>query len=208
MLKRIWFHPNLQIALLLWAVNLLAFSCVDSEAQKKMAPVPEQPPSYIAQKRQNGESPKGPAERIPIGAGPSIQEETAAIDSIISGWASAYNEFPRSRDPQSILKIYSRNFTGIYDGQPSRYADVQKRLQGWAERFALGNQAGMVVRGEDVSIHVDDRLAWVTYKTVYKTGTNGQVVSQEEGFCSDVFSKDSGAWLLVHEHCSTTKVKR
>jgi ketosteroid isomerase-like protein len=127
----------------------------------------------------------------------------ALVEKIILELANANTDFPKSKDPQSILRFYTQDYSGIDDGKGESLKDIQKSLSDVLERINLGEPIGVSARVANIKSNVTGTFGWATYDYEYKVGRGGVVMQSDQGKCTDIFRKQGDSWLIQHEHCST-----
>lgn len=128
--------------------------------------------------------------------------EQAAIEQILIDLANANTQFPRTKDPQSILRFYSQDYEGISNGKSDSLKDTEKYLADVLERINLGEPIGISSKVANIKTSVTSTLGWATYSYEYKVGSGGAVLQTNQGQCTTIFRKQGDTWLIRHEHCS------
>jgi hypothetical protein len=78
---------------------------------------------------------------LPLSLSFAAQEEDA-IEKVITGSAKALSDFPRTRDKQSILKFYTKDYVGIQDGRLETSGTTESWLSDLAKQLKLGSHLG------------------------------------------------------------------
>jgi len=130
-------------------------------------------------------------------------KEEALVEKIILDLANANTEFPKTREPQFIIRFYAKDYSGINDGKPESLKDIEKYLSGVSERINLGEPVGISSKITNIKTSVTSTLGWATYDFEYKLGSGGVVLQTSQGQCTTIFRKQGDSWLIQHEHCST-----
>lgn len=125
------------------------------------------------------------------------------IGKAITDRAKAVTNFPQSKDVQTILRFYTKDYIGITDGEAHSYANIEDEFSDMAEKINLGQQVGISNKVADIKPQVSGTVGWVIYDYSLKIGSGGEVLEQEQGKCTAIFRKEGSAWLIQHEHCSS-----
>lgn len=132
-------------------------------------------------------------------------DDRFAIALAISAGARAVTRFPETSDPESILRFYTPDYDGIQDGNRQTLADVRRLLDELKARIAEGVPIEMVARTTNIRVDVvNPSTGWATYDLLFAVGAAGRVALQQQARCSALYRKAAGAWLVRHEHCSST----
>ena len=134
--------------------------------------------------------------------GKKTQEE-ALVEKTIIDIANASTQFPKTKDPKSILRFYSQDYAGINNGKPESVEDIAKYLSDVLEQLNLGAPLGISSKVTNIRTGVSGLLGWAAYDSEYKLGSGGVVLQTTQGPCTTIFRKQGDAWLIHHEHCST-----
>ena len=138
----------------------------------------------------------------PTMGGKKTQEETL-VEKTIVDIANASTQFPKTKDPQSILRFYSQDYAGINNGKPESLQDIAKYLSDVLEQLNLGAPMGISSKVTNIRTSVTGTSGWATYDAEYKVGSGGVVLQTTQGPCTTILRKQGDTWLIQHEHCST-----
>jgi ketosteroid isomerase-like protein len=130
-------------------------------------------------------------------------EQAALVAKTIAGSARALNDFPRTRNVESVLAFYAKDYTGIENGEETSLNDQRQLLSDLAERIGRGESVGISSTARNVRVRVAGSMAWATYDYVFKIAVGEEDWDEEDGKCSSVLEKSGSTWLLEHEHCSS-----
>jgi ketosteroid isomerase-like protein len=136
--------------------------------------------------------------------GAKTQEEVL-IEKTIIDLASVNTQFPKTKDSQSILRFYSKDYAGINNGKSDSLKDVEKYLSDLVDRINLGEPIGISAKVANIQASVTGVSGWATYEYEYKLGRGGVVLQMDQGKCTAIFKKQGDSWLIRHEHCSTER---
>jgi ketosteroid isomerase-like protein len=131
-------------------------------------------------------------------------EDEALVEKTIVDLVNASMQFPKTKDPKAILRFYSPDYVGINNGKPESVEDIAKYLSDVLEQLNLGAPLGISSKVANIRTGVSGPLAWATFDGEYKLGSGGVVLQTAQGPCTTIFRKQRDAWLIQHEHCSTT----
>ena len=130
-------------------------------------------------------------------------QEEALIKNELTEIADANTQFPRTKDFQSILRFYSKNYEGIKNGKAESLKDIERPLSEVLERINLGAPIGIVSNLTNIGVSVTGPSGWASYEYEYKLGSGGAVLQTDQGKCTAIFRKQGDSWLIQHKHCST-----
>lgn len=139
---------------------------------------------------------------LPLSFSVAAQEEDG-IEKIITGEAKALSDFPRTRDKQSVLKFYAKNYIGIQDGKLQTLETTESWLSDLNKQLKLGKPLGIVAEVKDIKVHMFGTIGWATFQYEFKVGEAGNVIQQEKGMCTSIHRRVSDLWLIDHDHCSS-----
>lgn len=137
-----------------------------------------------------------------------ITQEEGRIITTLNDAADAESNFYSTKDSSSVLRFYAQDYMGIKDGKLETVKDYQKYLAEVLNQITRGEPIGISSKIKNIKPSVEGRFGWATYEYEYKVGRSGgksgvlQQVSQ--GHCTAIFKKQADAWLIRHEHCSST----
>ncbi len=137
------------------------------------------------------------------GSAEQTSRSAAAVARAISGSARALSDFPKTRNADSVLSFYAKDYTGIENGEESSLEDERQLLSDLEERIDQGVTVGISSRAQNIRVRVAGPIAWATYDYVFKIAVADSDWDEEEGKCTSVLEKIGSAWLLKHEHCSS-----
>ena len=137
-----------------------------------------------------------------------ITQEEGLIVTTLNEVATAESQFYSTKDSLSILRFYAQDYAGIKDERLETLNNKRKYLAEVLEQITRGEPIGISSKLKNIMPSVEARFGWATYEYEYKVGWSGgksgvlQQVSQ--GHCTAIFRKQADAWLIRHEHCSST----
>lgn len=136
-------------------------------------------------------------------AGHATASDEAAIEKIITGYAQALSDFPKTRDVQSILKFYPEDYAGITDGERETFAQMRKKFSDLREDMDRGTALSISYRVSDIRVHINGEFAWATYDFNANLGKGLLLRKEEHGKCTGIYKTRGDAWTAQHVHCST-----
>lgn len=134
-------------------------------------------------------------------------DDEFAIAKAITDSTTAWTNFPRTRDPASVLKFYAKDYVAIQDGEWQTLKDVERLLADLQEEIDQGHAVRILVRTKNIRVQVDGPTGWATYEYQARIGLAGRIVLAGDGRCTGIYKKAGEAWLFQHEHCSTAAGK-
>lgn len=129
-------------------------------------------------------------------------QDEDAVQALLIDAAKATSEFSRTRDPQSVLKAYAKDYVGIQDGESETRETIEKWLSEYGAELDKGNPSRFLGEIFGIKVRVSGTLAWATYDYVFKLVANGEIQTEDRGLCTSILRKEGSAWLIQHEHCS------
>jgi ketosteroid isomerase-like protein len=129
-------------------------------------------------------------------------QDEEAIQALLIESAKATSEFSRTRDAQSVLKAYAKDYVGIQDGEAETRETIEKWLTDYGAELDKGNPTRFLGEVFGLKVRVSGPLAWATYDYVFKLVANGDIHTEDRGLCTSILRKEGSAWLIQHEHCS------
>jgi ketosteroid isomerase-like protein len=128
------------------------------------------------------------------------ESEEAKVQHMITAVADAVTAFPHTKDHQSVLKFFMKDFSSVDDMErgsiqtlENSLAEIEKDLA--KESLIISEQIS------HIAVHVFGTVAWATYDDVL-TIARPQGTAKEEDVCTAIFRKTDRGWLYQHEHCS------
>ena len=125
------------------------------------------------------------------------------LEKTILDLSNAHTEFPKTKQPQSILRFFTQDYTGIANGKAKTVKDIEKYLSDLLERINLGEPIGISSKIEINKSGVSGTWGWAICDYEYKVGSGGALLQSEKWKCTGIFKKQGDSWLIQHDHCST-----
>lgn len=129
-------------------------------------------------------------------------EEGEAIERTIKAAAMAAATFSETRDRQAVLKLYSKDYVGIQDGETETRDSIEQWLANYESELDKGSALRFIGAVSRVDVRMTGLTAWATYDYVFQAVRKGELEAQDSGQCTALLRKESSAWLIFHEHCS------
>ena len=129
-------------------------------------------------------------------------EEVAAIEKIIKEAAMVPATFSETRDKQAVLKLYTKDYLGIQDGETETRDSIEKWLSEYESELNKGSTLRFISVLSNLRVRIPGSTAWATYDYVFQAVRKGELEGQDSGKCTTILRKEGSAWLIQHEHCS------
>lgn len=130
-----------------------------------------------------------------------------AVERVLLAEAKSSATFAESRDKQTVLKLYTTDYSGVQDGETETRETIEKWLSEYGSALEQGTRVHFLGAVSNLSTHISGPTAWATYDYVFQAIRNGELDAQERGKCTSILRKESSSWLIRHEHCSKTKLQ-
>jgi ketosteroid isomerase-like protein len=128
-----------------------------------------------------------------------------AVERVLVAEAKSSAAFVETRDIQSILKLYTADYTGVQDGETETRETIEKWLSEYGSALDKGTRVHFLGAISNVNTRVAGSTAWATYDYIFQAIRNGELDAQDRGKCTSVLRREASSWLIQHEHCSKTK---
>ena len=132
-------------------------------------------------------------------------EEEEAVEMAIKNAAMAASTFSETRNKQAVLKLYSKDYVGIQDGETETRDSIEKWLSDYDTELTKGSTLRFISALSNLRVRMLSPTAWATYDYVFQSIRKGELEGQDSGQCTTVLRKEDTAWLIQHEHCSKTR---
>ena len=132
-------------------------------------------------------------------------EEGEAIERTVKDAAMAAATFSETRDKQSVLKLYTKDYVGIQDGETEGRDTIEKWLSDYESELDKGSTLRFIGAVSNLQVRITGPSAWATYDYVFQAIRKGEFEAQDSGQCTALLRKDGPVWLIFHEHCSKTR---
>ncbi len=131
-----------------------------------------------------------------------------AVEQTIRSAAKAAATFSDTRDRQAILKLYASDYEGVQDGESESRAAIEKWLADYEAELKQGSTLRFIGSVSNLKTQVQGATAWARYDYVFQAIRNGEIEGQDVGKCTNLLRKDPSGWVIVHEHCSKTRLNQ
>ena len=128
-----------------------------------------------------------------------------AVEKVLLAEAKSSATFAETRDRQTVLKLYTADYSGVQDGEVETRETIEKWLSEYGSALDKGSRVHFLGAVTNLSTHVAGSTSWATYDYVFQAIRNGELDAQDRGKCTSVLRKEASGWLIQHEHCSKTK---
>ena len=132
-------------------------------------------------------------------------DEGAAIEKVVKEAAMASAAYSEIRDKQAVLKLYTKDYVGIQDGETETRDSIEKWFSDYESELNKGNTLRFINVVSNLRVRVPGPTAWATYDYVFQAVRKGELEGQDSGQCTTLLRKEGSAWLIQHEHCSKTR---
>lgn len=132
-------------------------------------------------------------------------DEGAAIEKIVKEAAMASATYSEIRDKQAVLKLYTKDYVGIQDGETETRESIEKWFSDYESELNKGNTLRFINVVSNLRVRVPGPTAWATYDYVFQAVRKGELEGQDSGQCTTILRKEGSTWLIQHEHCSKTR---
>jgi ketosteroid isomerase-like protein len=129
-------------------------------------------------------------------------EEREAVVRAVKEAAMASATFSETRDKQAVLKLYSKDYVGIQDGETETRDSIEKWLSDYESELTKGSTLRFISVVSNLKPSVLGTTAWATYDYVFQAVRNGELEGSDAGKCTTLLRKEGATWLIQHEHCS------
>jgi uncharacterized protein (TIGR02246 family) len=135
-------------------------------------------------------------------------EEGEAIERVVKEAAMAAAAYSETRDKQAVLKLYTKDYVGIQDGEAETRESIEKWLSDYEAELTKGSTLRFISVVSNLRVRTPGPTAWVTYDYVFQAVRNGELEGSDAGKCTTLLRKEGSAWLIQHEHCSKTRLMK
>jgi ketosteroid isomerase-like protein len=132
-------------------------------------------------------------------------DEGAAIEKVVKEAAMASATYSEIRDKQAVLKLYTKDYVGIQDGETETRESIEKWFSDYESELNKGNTLRFINVVSNLRVRIPGPTAWVTYDYVFQAIRKGELEGQDSGQCTTLLRKEGSTWLIQHEHCSKTR---
>ena len=134
-------------------------------------------------------------------------EEGEAIERIVKEAAMASSTYSETRDKQAVLKLYTKDYVGIQDGETETRESIEKWLSDYESELNKGSTLRFISVVSNLRVRTPGPTAWATYDYVFQAVRKGELEGQDSGQCTTLLRKEGSTWLIQHEHCSKTQTQ-
>ena len=134
-------------------------------------------------------------------------EEGEAIERTVKEAAMAPATFSETRDKQAVLKLYTKDYVGIQDGETETRDSIEKWLSDYESELNKESTLRFIGAVSNLRVRMPGSTAWATYDYVFQAIRKGELEGQDSGLCTTLLRKEGSTWLIFHEHCSKTRTE-
>ena len=131
--------------------------------------------------------------------------EEDAVEKVLLAEARSAAAFAETKDAQTVLKLYTADYSGVQDGEIETRETIEKWLAEYGAALDKGSRVHFLGAISNLKAHVAGSTAWARYDYVFQAIRNGELDAQDRGICTAVLRKEASGWLIQHEHCSKTR---
>ena len=135
-------------------------------------------------------------------------EEGGAIEKTVKDAAMASTTFSETRDKQAVLKLYTKDYVGIQDGETETRESIEKWLLDYESELTKGSTLRFISVISNLRVRAPGPTAWATYDYVFQAVRNGELEGSDAGKCTALLRKEGSTWLIQHEHCSKLRLMK
>ena len=135
-------------------------------------------------------------------------EEKETIEKAVKAAAMASATYSETRDKQAVLKLYSKDYVGIQDGETETRDAIEKWLSDYDAELTKGSTLRFISIVSNLHAYMLGSTAWATYDYVFQSIRKGELEGQDSGQCTTILRKEGSAWLIQHEHCSKPRMMK
>jgi len=135
-------------------------------------------------------------------------DEGRAIEETIKEAAMAASTFSESRDKHAVLKLYTKEYVGIQDGETETRESIEKWLSDYEAELKNGSSLRFISSVSNLQVRIPGSVAWATYDYVFQAIRKGELEAQDAGQCTTLLRKEGSTWLIQHEHCSKIRLTK
>ena len=135
-------------------------------------------------------------------------EEGDSIQKTIKEAAMAASTFSESGDKPAVLKLYTKDYIGIQDGETETRESIEKWLSDYESELKNGSSLRFISSLSNLQVRIPGPMAWATYDYVFQAIRKGELEGQDSGQCTTLLRKEGSTWLIQHEHCSKTRLTK
>ena len=95
-------------------------------------------------------------------------EEGEAIERTVKEAAMAAATFSETRDKQAMMKLYSKDYVGIQDGETETRDSIEKWLSDYESELNKGSTLRFISAVSNLRVRTPGPTAWVTYDYVFQ----------------------------------------
>jgi len=132
-------------------------------------------------------------------------DEREAIERTVKEAAMAAATFSETKDKQAVLKLYTKDYVGIQDGETETRESIEKWLSDYESELTKGSTLRFISVVSSLRVRTPGPTAWATYDYVFQAVRKGELEGQDSGQCTTILRKEGSTWLIQHEHCSKTR---
>jgi len=134
-----------------------------------------------------------------------IIDSQPVIEKRVKDYAKALMDFPKNQEMDSILRFYSKEFSGMHDGRTIYLNSIKDGLSSILETNRAGKRVEITAKPRNIRVKMDGDIAWADYDAEVSIRIDGHLIQDERQKCSDKFKKHESDWLLIHSIVTVEK---
>lgn len=115
-------------------------------------------------------------------------EDGEAIERTVKEAAMAGATFSETRDKQAVLKLYTKDYVGIQDGETETRDSIEKWLSDYESELTNGSTVRFIGAVSNLHVRMPGSMAWATYDYVFQAIRKGELEAQDSGKCTTFLS--------------------
>ena len=131
------------------------------------------------------------------------EENKKAIEQAVKAYGKALMDLPKLREPEAVLRLHTKEFTGINDGQGYDLNEVRDNLSRILQVAQAGSKVEVTVKSKNMTIELSGDTAWAKFDSTLWVRVNGKLIQESNQRMSEKFKQYGSQWLLDHAISST-----
>lgn len=115
-------------------------------------------------------------------------EDGEAIERTVKEAAMAGATFSETRDKQAVLKLYTKDYVGIQDGETETRDSIEKWLSDYESELTNGSTVRFIGAVSNLHVRMPGSMAWAIYDYVFQAIRKGELEAQDSGKCTTFLS--------------------
>jgi hypothetical protein len=124
-------------------------------------------------------------------------EEGEAIERTVKEAAMAAATFSETRDKQAVLKLYTKDYVGIQDGETETRDSIEKWFSDYESELNKGGTLRFISVVSNLRIRMPGPTVWATYDYVFQAIRKANSKRRTPGNTIEVISTDAEGRLIL-----------